>query len=613
MNIPKLMSVGSQIGERPSDAAAGGRDDARGREAGAPAGRAPIWLLVLPIAIYSLVLCNNMSNDLYWQLRAGEEMLRTHAVPRVDTYSWSASGHPWVVHEWLAFVLYAAAYQLGHGFGGVWVLQAAIAAALFVTLFAVVRRAGASPLLAFTLTVCAQIGIQIFMQPRPQLFTYLFLVITIDRVLAYRRRPERPAVLAPLVPLFALWGNLHSGVAVGLIFLALAALGDAAVAARDRKAGSTHARAAEGGGASMRTAAATCAATALCGLASLCNPYGWRIYEDLLQTVSNRTAMNMVKEWATPDFHDLFGHQIELVLAVIFLGYLASRRRHHPGDTVLLVLLVHQTLGAVRNFPLLVLASAPLLAVHLQDAIERLLERLELVRASARPAPATAETPRPDGSRGLDIFGMRPPAPTVAFVGIGAIVLSLAAGYSVLATIPAGPQPRLERIGRFAIGHSYFPEDACEFLDRENVPVTMPLWNIYGDGGFLIWREPRRKVFIDGRADVYFGPVLEDYARLVALPYDWEKTVDKWHPELVLTNTRDPQSKLFMSSPEWALVYVSDPDLDQKVIGDRLNALILIRRTPANAALIARCRHDCPATEPGGPIEQQFGPYAALQ
>src|SRR5437764_12874068 len=52
-------------------------------------------------------------NSMFTHLRTGVDMLRTGGIPRVDHYSFTAAGHPWVVQSWLAEWTYALANQLG--------------------------------------------------------------------------------------------------------------------------------------------------------------------------------------------------------------------------------------------------------------------------------------------------------------------------------------------------------------------------------------------------------------------------------------------------------------------------------------------------------------------
>src|SRR6187551_3406942 len=68
-------------------------------------------------------------NDTWWQLRAGEDIWRTHGVPLQDTFSHTAFGTYWPDHEWLSQALFFALYQIG----GMKLLTAVLAAFLTAT------------------------------------------------------------------------------------------------------------------------------------------------------------------------------------------------------------------------------------------------------------------------------------------------------------------------------------------------------------------------------------------------------------------------------------------------------------------------------------------------
>src|SRR5579863_3545946 len=39
--------------------------------------------------------------DLWWHIKAGQDILRTHHFPTTDPYSWTVAGQPWMAYEWL--------------------------------------------------------------------------------------------------------------------------------------------------------------------------------------------------------------------------------------------------------------------------------------------------------------------------------------------------------------------------------------------------------------------------------------------------------------------------------------------------------------------------------
>ena len=63
--------------------------------------------------------------DLAYQVRAGDEILASGALPRVDTWTFTVAGTPWLDQQWLAQVL----LSVFHGIGG-WELLAVVRAGL---------------------------------------------------------------------------------------------------------------------------------------------------------------------------------------------------------------------------------------------------------------------------------------------------------------------------------------------------------------------------------------------------------------------------------------------------------------------------------------------------
>src|ERR1700737_4246174 len=68
----------------------------------------------------------NIDTDIWWHLSNGRYIL-AHGIPSVDIYSFTASGHVWVVHEWLAEVVMYMVYA-ATGVTGLMLLAALIVA-----------------------------------------------------------------------------------------------------------------------------------------------------------------------------------------------------------------------------------------------------------------------------------------------------------------------------------------------------------------------------------------------------------------------------------------------------------------------------------------------------
>src|SRR5258708_37773781 len=110
-------------------------------------------------------------------------------------------------------------------------------------------------------------------------------------------------------------------------------------------------------------------------------------------------------------------------------------------------------------------------------------------------------------------------------------------------------------------------------MRAENFPKPLRLLNDYDFGGFEILRTPDYPVFIDGREDVYLGPIMNGYARLsltmranqYRTPID-AQFLDSYDFDCVLTG-HPIIASYFVNKPDWAVVYADRPgDLFDKRI-----------------------------------------------
>jgi tetratricopeptide (TPR) repeat protein len=130
----------------------------------------------------------------------------------------------------------------------------------------------------------------------------------------------------------------------------------------------------------------------------------------------------------------------------------------------------------------------------------------------------------------------------------------------------------LENVG---LGLEDLPDRAIRYLDENDVSGRM--FHSYNMGGYLIWKTwPRRQVFVDGR-NVEYGPEFTFQAINWERPDIWTRLDAQWRFDYaVIGNSPDYVAAVLDASPQWALVFWDDA------------ALVYLRRTPANAALIRR-------------------------
>lgn len=132
---------------------------------------------------------------------------------------------------------------------------------------------------------------------------------------------------------------------------------------------------------------------------------------------------------------------------------------------------------------------------------------------------------------------------------------------------------------------SYYPANAVNFIQKENIKGNM--FNQYDYGGYLGYSlYPNRKIFIDGRTDVFFCCELPDYYSLtnIALPdkqYDklLNQVFDKYNISYVVLVTEKDNfgikiASTLITDPKWSLVFWDDTS-EIFVKNDRLNSNLL--------------------------------------
>jgi hypothetical protein len=168
----------------------------------------------LALGAFSLAVLND--GDTWSHIATGEWILDHRAVPRVDPFSLTFAGAPWVAHEWLAEVIFALAFRAA-GWAAVMVVTGAAAALAAYTIAEKTIKALpgiGGPVLALAALALVTPGLL----ARPHVLALPILAIWCVRLFDARDKREAPPLALAL--LMALWANLHGGFAFGLALIA---------------------------------------------------------------------------------------------------------------------------------------------------------------------------------------------------------------------------------------------------------------------------------------------------------------------------------------------------------------------------------------------------------
>lgn len=300
-------------------------------------GHVPAWLW-LGIGVYALAVINGRTllndSDTYWQITIGQWILDHHALPRVDFYSFTKAGEPWVSSSWLSQVLLAASYNLAGWTGPIMLAATCIAMTFAMLAWILGQRLPA--LFAILVTLVSLLVPVQHLLARPHVFVLPVMLAWAYGLLSASERGRAPSFW--LLPLIALWANLHGGFIFGLVLVggfALEALWNADRAERTTLA--------------LRWAVFGVAAVAACCI----TPYGWGTILAARKILDLGELLHLIYEWMPADFSRL--SMFELAILALIAGALYGGVKLSPPRIALVLGLLHMALAHNRNIEIFAL------------------------------------------------------------------------------------------------------------------------------------------------------------------------------------------------------------------------------------------------------------------
>src|SRR5450631_273306 len=483
-------------------------------------------------------------SDLFFHLKAGQEIWARHGLPGRNLYSFTAPDYPDLDTSWLAEVGAAALFAHG-GFPALVVAKTLVLLIAFAGAYGICRRRGGGAVAsALALAAAAFVGRDRFVE-RPHIFSLAGAVAALAAIDALLERGGGAALRAAAWFLAAvvLWANLHAGVFVAPVLVGAAAV-VTEVVGRDR--------------AGARRLALLAAGAAL---ATLATPVGWGLIRYLrLHLVL--PALHPVDEFRAPTWLSdgaLFVYAGAFVVAATFLAVIGEgpARRRTLGQLAPVLPFGILAAQSVRFGADFALVAAPILAIAATVAGDRLTQRL---------------APRLPGVAHI----LRSPLPAVA-------TAALLVGFSVAPRLAAGSTFG----GGFGIGLDTreLPLGAIAFANDNGLRERM--YNDFEIGSYLLFEPvggyPRGRVFVDPRLPAYPPEMHRLLGRSDLTRDEWRVAMDRYGVDSALLAYAGINRRVAWWDPAiWALVYSG---------GD---ARVFVRRLPRFAPLIAA--HEIPAT-----------------
>jgi len=468
-----------------------------------------------------------------WHIRTGQQILATHAIPRVDWFSSTMSGKPWFAWEWV-YDAVAGKLEAAAGLNGVVWFTAIVIATVFSWLFRALLARGANLLAAVVFMLLASAASTIHFLARPHVLSWLFGLawfLILDSAEEWRSAQGR---LWSLPVLMVVWVNVHGGFLLGFALLGIFWLSSLWTWLKSRRGPAEDS-------AARRRVRDLLAVGVAAALASLINPYGWRLHAHIYAYLSDRFLMEHIDEFQSPNFHGV-AQKCFLVLLLFSLSVLLiliRGRQLRPSQGLLALFAVSTALYATRNIPvssiLLALIAGPLISDlgFAPDFFRRMTQVESSLRGHLWAIVAVAVT------GGMAILGS-----------------------PLLAKPARSGASQFNGTSAFKLMDAHFdakrmPVDAVNYLHDRHAegPVFCPdNW-----GGYLIYRAyPSIRVVVDDRHDLYGPEFLKSYLRLIHVEPGWEDFLREHSAAWLVVPHSSALANALTQSAGWRSVYADE-------------------------------------------------------
>jgi hypothetical protein len=272
-----------------------------------------IALLAWIFIFITFVCLHRVDPDYGWHFSSGRYIL-SHGVPHHDVFTYTARSFPWVDHEWLSDVfIYTVASKFGYK----------TLAVLFAMVWAMALWIGMRKWHSWIVTGIGLGGILLYIGARSDAWTALGIALVLWII------DLSPSQYPWLVPITAIWANLHAGFAAGLALMLLKVFTNK----------------------SRSLAKWTVAAAA----ATVINPYGVELYVELARTLGDAKLSSSITEWAPLSLNqDVAPYLVAICVCLVIWRGSGFARMAGTG-------LLAAAIWSNRNMSLLVVGTAAML------------------------------------------------------------------------------------------------------------------------------------------------------------------------------------------------------------------------------------------------------------
>ncbi len=449
-------------------------------------------LFLIFILILFLSLRRITDADIGFHLKGGEWMLVNKSFHRYDEFTYTVNKNEYIAMYWLFQIIIYLIYKISD-YRGIVIFKTIIVLLIYFIILLRLLRYKIHPVVILSILLLSIFPFELRFSVRPEIFTYLFLALTLFILEEYYYRKENYLFLLPFINL--LWVNLH-GLFILSWFVLITYL--ISIFIHNKKMDKTFLK-----------------YTIFSILICLLNPYFFKgiLFPFYLFTrlqggsIFKSAVTELISPWAiirreVSPF--LQRQQIYIYYFLSVSGFLVTfikilKRKLH--EILLFVIFFILSAMAMRNIPLFLIVSIPFIGNFINDI--RIRIPVKLLKTDFKICNL--------------IFFTVIPIITIIFI---------------LKVYTNDYYFSKRTYMHFGIGieENIHPVKATEFLCKNNLDGR--ILNDLNSGSWLVWKGPQ-KVFIDGRLEVMREEFFKKYLISFEYPGGLKKLIDEYKPDIV--------------------------------------------------------------------------------
>lgn len=445
------------------------------------------------------------SGDIFWHLEHGRQIIDNNNFLYTDIFSHTAYGNFWFAHSWLSEIIFYLFYKYLNITGLMLLFSALICFISYNSILKPITRCRLPFILYLTFSLITAWHLGISFHLRPYLFTIIFVSFLYNKLRSFLKKNEILNKDILILTFFnILWVNLHAGAVFAPVITGVCFLISLIIKKRSEI--------------QKKLFWLTLALTASLAV----NPSHIKFYGYVLQYMGSSYHKSSIAEWFSPNFHEFLIFEIYIFLFIISAMFIPKKKFFF--ELVISFIFLHFAFQSIRNIFLFVILSNPIICSY-----------LKIVKFSIRKR--SPKILRPFNSMILIASKVKY---ELSFVILFILLYSWILSFQQLPWY-------LEN--RICFNKDLFP---MRLIDIVTIKLNKNdiILNDYFIGGFLIFFS-EKKVFIDGRADMYGEDIMKEYLDVTRGNKNWENIIEKYSITALILNKRSVLSKILKHHNRW--------------------------------------------------------------